>query len=48
MLGAIDRALLVYGDKDKWQKLVISAMSTDSTWSKSAKQYKEIYNEITK
>ncbi len=48
MLGAVDRALSVYGDEDKWEKLVVNAMSTDSTWSKSAKQYKKIYKELTK
>ncbi|MBR7111209.1 MAG: glycogen synthase GlgA [Clostridia bacterium] len=48
MLGAVDRALSLYSDEDKWEKIRINAMKVDSTWSKSAKQYKKIYNELRK
>lgn len=48
MLGALDRALLLYDDEDKWEKIKTNAMTADSTWAKSAKQYKKIYKELKK
>lgn len=48
MLGAIDRALAVYADQEKWNVVCQNAMSVDSSWSKSAKEYKKIYNELIK
>lgn len=48
MLGAIDRALAVYRDKEKWDKLVQNCMKSDFSWKKSAKEYLKIYKELTK
>ncbi len=48
MLGAIDRAISAYSDKEKWEKVMVNAMSADSSWKKSAKAYKKIYNELLK
>lgn len=47
MMGAIDRALGLYGDyKDKWAGLVRRAMTTDFTWKQSAGVYMQFYREL--
>ena len=46
MLGAIDRAISVYNDKDNWAKLIKNAMSADFSWKKSAKEYVKIYEKL--
>ncbi len=46
MLGAIDRALCAYSDKEKWNTVVYNAMSADFSWKKSAKEYGKIYKEL--
>ncbi|MBM4141088.1 MAG: glycosyltransferase, partial [Nitrospira sp.] len=43
MLDAIKRALCVYTDRDKMQKMMITAMKTDFSWTGSAKRYIELY-----
>lgn len=48
MLGAIDRAINAYANKDAWDKIRINAMSADFSWKKSAKEYKKIYTELLK
>lgn len=48
MLDAIDRAVCSYSDKDKWGKIMLNAMSVDSSWGKSAKEYKKLYKELIK
>ncbi|MEW6214131.1 MAG: glycogen synthase GlgA [Nitrospirota bacterium] len=44
MQDAIKRALCVYTDRDKMQKMIINAMKKDFSWEKSAKRYIELYN----
>ena len=46
MLGAIDRAISAYNDKDNWAKLIKNAMSADFSWKKSAKEYVKIYEKL--
>ncbi|WP_270942762.1 glycogen synthase GlgA [Romboutsia lituseburensis] len=46
MLYCIQRAMELYKDKDKWRHLVISAMNTDSSWKKSAREYIKTYHEM--
>lgn len=48
MLGAIDRAIAVYHDKEKWALCMDNAMKSDFSWKKSAKEYLKIYKELTK
>lgn len=48
MMGAIDNALKLYGDKEVWKALMVSAMNTDNTWDRSAKQYVKMYSRIMK
>jgi len=43
---AIYKALLIYKDKDKYRKMVDSAMNMDFSWDKSAVLYKELYERI--
>jgi starch synthase len=44
MLEALNRALAVYANKEKWRGLVLGAMSCDFSWEASAKEYIELYN----
>ncbi|CEH32972.1 glycogen synthase GlgA [Romboutsia lituseburensis] len=46
MLYCIQRAMELYKDKDKWRRLVINAMNTDSSWKKSAMEYIKTYHEM--
>lgn len=46
MLFAIKRALEIYPVKDKWQKIVESAMNFNSSWKVSANKYIELYNKL--
>ncbi len=39
----IYRALELYKDKNKWQKLSLRAMNYDFSWEKSARLYSEVY-----
>lgn len=44
MLDAIDRAINIYCKKPHdWQKLIVRALETDFSWSRSAKKYEELY-----
>lgn len=44
LLDALNRCLTVYrNDKTAWDKIVLNAMSYDSSWDKPAKEYMEIY-----
>lgn len=47
MLNGIKYAISVYHDKEEWEKLVKSAMSTDNSWKTSAKHYMDVYKELT-
>jgi len=46
MLYVIREALGVYYNKDEWNNLVKKAMNTDFTWSRSAKEYMALYNDV--
>jgi starch synthase len=37
------RAINTYQDRDRWQQLIISAMTQDFSWDRSAQQYLERY-----
>ncbi|MBM4137031.1 MAG: glycogen synthase GlgA [Nitrospira sp.] len=43
MQDGIKRALCVYSEKGKMEKLIITAMEQDFSWAKSAKKYIELY-----
>lgn len=46
MFFTIQKAIKLYNDKNIWNRLVKNAMSTDNSWSKSAKEYIKIYKMI--
>ncbi len=46
MLGALDRCIDFYYDKDKWNKHIKNLMRYDSSWKTSVGEYLRIYNEI--
>ena len=43
LMWAIGKALDVYRQKDKWQKVILNAMSKDFSWKHSANEYLELY-----
>lgn len=43
LADAIKRALLVYGDQRRWKGLQRRGMKRDFSWSRSARQYLELY-----
>jgi starch synthase len=43
MLDALDRAVSVYRQPEKWQRLVKRAMKTDFSWNVSASEYVKLY-----
>ncbi|MBN2135569.1 MAG: glycogen synthase GlgA [Acidobacteria bacterium] len=48
LMVTISKALMAYQDKDKWAVLVQNAMNEDFSWSRSAKEYIELYNKALK
>jgi starch synthase len=46
MISEIKRAIKVFSDKDKWLKLMKTAMKQDFSWNSSAKKYVELYRKI--
>jgi starch synthase len=40
------RALQVYPDRARWQKLQKAGMAQDFSWSRSASQYLELYKKL--
>ncbi|KAK3604967.1 hypothetical protein CHS0354_000631 [Potamilus streckersoni] len=47
LMACVLKALELYQDKNEWKKLVKIAMSRDFSWLASAKQYDEIYEQLT-
>lgn len=48
LFSAIKRALSLYTDKEKWNKIVQNAMVKDNSWQNSAKEYINLYQSISK
>ena len=48
MLHVLREAIAVYRNKQQWSALVFKAMTSDFSWSKSAKNYAETYLEMIK
>ena len=46
MLGAVQRALDLYKDKDRWNELIRHDMGQDVSWDMSAKEYMKLYEQI--
>ncbi len=43
LLEALNRALALYPDRKKWQRLQIAGMKQDHSWDRSAREYVKIY-----
>jgi starch synthase len=46
LLGAVDRALTAFADKEGWQKLMRNGMAKDYAWEHPAREYVEVYEEV--
>lgn len=46
MLYTIERAISIYRDQPRWEKLVQQVMELDFSWEQSAKQYNLLYEEL--
>ncbi|MDP2904282.1 MAG: glycogen synthase GlgA [Methylovulum sp.] len=46
LIEAIKRAMLLYTNRDAWNKMQIDAMQKDFSWQRSAEQYLALYNSI--
>ncbi|GGG09044.1 glycogen synthase GlgA [Paenibacillus abyssi] len=46
MLYTIRRALSVYHQPEHWKRIVKNAMAGDYSWNESARQYKQLYEEV--
>jgi starch synthase len=48
LLDTIKKAVALYRQKDKWERLVDRAMGEDNSWNKSSKLYMDIYESMIK
>ncbi|MBS1538661.1 MAG: glycogen synthase GlgA [Bacteroidetes bacterium] len=46
MVSAVRRALAMYSRQDVWSMVVQNGMTEDLSWSRSAKQYSELYHNL--
>jgi len=47
-LDAVDRALAVFGRKERWTVLMRNAMAADHSWIRSAREYLTVYERLTR
>ena len=40
---ALERTIYLFHDKERWRRLVIRAMSSDSSWERACQRYEDIY-----
>ena len=48
MMYAVKRALSVYENLREWRQLVYTAMKSDFSWTRSAGEYKQLYERLQK
>ena len=48
MLGAIDRCINFYGNREKWEKHIKNLIKYNSGWKNSVSEYLKLYNELLK
>jgi starch synthase len=46
MMAAIERALVIYADSERWQRLMVRDMMQRWSWEESARKYMELYEKI--
>ncbi|NPV69414.1 MAG: glycogen synthase GlgA [Firmicutes bacterium] len=44
LMSALRRAISAYSDREKWRRLVQSAMDLDFSWNRSAAEYMDLYD----
>jgi starch synthase len=47
-LDALRRALASFADKKQWLKLMRNGMARDYSWTKPAREYVQLYEEIVR
>lgn len=47
-LGAIDRALAIFPNKEAWQRIMRNGMAKNFSWTRPAREYTEVYAEVVK
>jgi starch synthase len=48
LLAAIKAAVLCYGDREAWKRLMGNGMESDFSWDRSARQYIELFRSLSK
>jgi len=48
LLATIDEALSVFADKDSWRILMRNGMLQDFSWTRPAREYESLYNEVAR
>jgi starch synthase len=46
LLGAVDRALALWRDDGRWQKIMLTGMRQDFSWRHSAAEYMQLYGRL--
>jgi len=46
LLGAVDRALTLWRDDGRWQKIMLTGMRQDFSWRHSAAEYMQLYGRL--
>jgi starch synthase len=47
-LGAIDRALTAFHEKENWRQLMLNGMARNYSWEQPAREYAEVYEEVAR
>ncbi len=48
LLGAVNRALGVYADREQWTLVMRNGMAKDFNWADAAREYEQVYEEAAK
>jgi len=46
LLGALEKAVTLYKDKEAWNALLHNCLSSDYSWDASAEKYEELYSKV--
>jgi starch synthase len=46
VIGAMRRALRVFGDREAWRRLMANCFAAEFSWSAAAARYLEFYNQL--
>ena len=48
LIGSVEAALEAFADREGWQTLMRNGMAQDYSWTKPAKEYEALYNEVAR